>query len=185
MDQNSSTAPAGESRTFAAPARVNLIGEHTDYTGGLVMPMAIPFTTVATVRPANDGGYSFESEMFSEAKRITPDDRSEKTGEWSDYPIGVLRELQTLGIEPPPFSIHIRGNVPLGSGLSSSASIEVATAMALLAHSGASLPTSEIALLAQRAENRYVGSPCGIMDQFVVTAAKAGHALLLHTRDLE
>ena len=171
-------------REFSAPARVNLIGEHTDYTGGLVMPMAIPFTTVAAVQAAEDGQYSFTSEMFRDVKRMAPADRSPKSGDWTDYPVGVLRELQALGIEPPPFALALRGNVPLGSGLSSSASVEVATAMALLAHSGAQLAPEAIATLCQRAENRYVGSPCGIMDQFVVTAATEGHALLLNTRDL-
>ena len=174
----------GSAREFVAPGRVNLLGEHTDYTGGLVMPMAIPFTTTAAIRSAADGRYSFASEMFPDVKTMETADRSGKCGDWSDYPIGVLRELQALGIEPPPFALQLRGNVPLGAGLSSSASVEVATAMALLAHSGASLNTAEIALLCQRAENRFVGSPSGIMDQFVVTAARAGDALLLHTRDL-
>ncbi len=112
------------------------------------------------------------------------DDRTVKVDDWSDYPVGVLRELQALGIVPPPFQLAFTSNVPLASGLSSSAAIEVATAMALLAHSHTSLTGEEIAILCQRAENRYVESPCGIMDQFVVTNAKANHALLLNTRDL-
>lgn len=173
-----------DTREFVAPGRVNLIGEHTDYTGGLVMPMAIPFTTTAVIRPADDGQYSFATDIFPGVKAMASQDRSGKSGDWSDYPVGVLRELQALGIEPPPFSMHIHGNVPLGAGLSSSASVEVATAMALLAHSGAALPAQQIATLCQRAENRFVGSPCGIMDQFVITAARAGQALLLHTREL-
>lgn len=177
-------ASGGES-AFEAPGRVNLIGEHTDYTGGLVLPMAIPFTTVARIVTAPDGKYHFSSEMFPNTRSMSPMDRSAKDGSWSDYPVGVLRQLQALRIEPPPFSLHISGNVPLGAGLSSSASVEVATAMALLHHSGASLPTEEIATLCRRAENEYVGSPCGIMDQFVVTAAVAGHALLLNTGDLK
>jgi galactokinase len=104
--------------------------------------------------------------------------------EWSDYPAGVLSELLSLGIEPPPFHLRLCGDVPVGAGLSSSASIEVATALALLAYAGASLSPEAIALLCRRAENQFVGSPCGIMDQFVITAAQAGHALLLHTQDL-
>lgn len=175
---------SSQTKRFAAPARVNLIGEHTDYTGGLVMPMAIPFTTVAHLRSASDGQYTFTSELFSGLRSITPGDRSPSVGNWSDYPVGVLRELQLLNIVVPPFHIRFSSNVPLGSGLSSSASIEVATAVALLTHSAASLPTKQIALLCQRAENIYVGSPCGIMDQFVITAAAAGRALLLNTRDL-
>lgn len=169
---------------FAAPARVNLIGEHTDYTGGLVMPMAIPFTTVAQLRPATNGRYSFSSELFSITRSMTPEDRSSRAGEWSDYPVGVLRELQQRGLQIPPFALHLSGDVPLGAGLSSSASVEVVTAIALLSRAQSSLPAEVIAKLCQSAENNYVGSPCGIMDQFVVTAAVADHALLLNTRDL-
>jgi galactokinase len=170
---------------FTAPARVNLIGEHTDYTGGLVFPMAIPFTTVASITPSKRHTYSFRSDLFEEVREIAIDDRSQPAGNWSDYPVGVLRQLQLRGIEPPPFELHVRGNVPFGAGLSSSASVEVATAMAILAHAGVLLTISEIALLCQRAENDYVKSPCGIMDQFAITAAKAGHALLLNTRNLQ
>jgi galactokinase len=170
---------------LTAPARVNLIGEHTDYTGGLVMPMAIPFTTVAQLQSADDGRYTFSSELFSSSRSMTPDDRSPRMGDWSDYPVGVLRELEQRGINIPPFALHLSGNIPLGSGLSSSASVEVATAIALLDHARTMLPAEVIAKLCQRAENIYVGSPCGIMDQFVVTAAKAEHALLLNTRDLQ
>ncbi len=163
---------------------MNLIGEHTDYTGGFVMPMAIPFCTVAELRDANDGRYTFSSGLFPTTRSMTPEDRSAAVGDWSDYPVGVLRELQQRGIHVPPFSLHLTGDVPLGAGLSSSASVEVATAIALLAHGNEMLPTEQIATLCQRAENKYVGSPCGIMDQFVVTAAIAEHALLLNTRDL-
>ena len=175
---------ATRDQEFSAPARVNLIGEHTDYTGGLVMPMAIPFYTVARLRGANDGCYSFSSELFPTTRSMTLDDRSSRVGDWSDYPVGVLRELESRGINPPPFSLHLSGNVPLGAGLSSSASIEVATAIALLSHAKVMLPAEEIARLCQSAENNYVGSPCGIMDQFVVTAARAHHALLLDTGHL-
>src|SRR5215472_270724 len=169
---------------FDAPARVNLIGEHTDYTGGFVMPMAIPFTTVAGLRPATDGRYTFSSELFSSVRSMTAGDRSPRIGDWSDYPVGVLRELQQHGLQIPPFNLSLSGDVPLGAGLSSSASAEVVTAIALLSHAKATLPAELIAKLCQSAENNYVGSPCGIMDQFVVTRATADHALLLNTRDL-
>jgi galactokinase len=168
-----------------APARVNLVGEHTDYTGGLVMPMAIPFRTTATISQADEPRYRFESEGFAERREVAIDDRSARAGNWADYPVGVLRQLQAIGIEPPPFDLHLSGNVPLGSGLSSSASVEVASALAMLMLAGKSLSEADVATLCQRAENDYVGSPCGIMDQFVVTAAQAKHALLLHTRTLE
>ena len=188
MNTSTESFAAGQSRTrlheFSAPARVNLIGEHTDYTGGLVMPMAIPFSTVARLRAATDGRYTFSTDMFESIRSIGPDDRPPRAGEWSDYPVGVLLELEQRGIEIPPFSLHLSGNVPLGAGLSSSASIEVVTAIALLAHARTTLQAEVIALLCQSAENNYVGSPCGIMDQFVVTAARKDHALLLNTRDL-
>ena len=170
-------------KALSAPGRVNLIGEHTDYTGGLVLPMAIPFSTVATIAPAADG-YTFTSTSFEGKRTMNTTTRSEAVGDWSDYPVGVLRELQKLHIEVPPFSLSLWGDVPLGSGLSSSASVEVATAVALLDHAGKSLSGAELALLCQRAENLYVHSPCGIMDQFVIANATAGHALLLNTRDL-
>jgi len=168
-----------------APARVNLLGEHTDYTGGLVLPMAIPFTTEATITERPDGRYGFTSELFPDGLVLDRDDRSGKRGVWSDYPVGVLRQLQAKGVEVPGFDLHLTGNVPFGAGVSSSASVEVASAMAMLALAGVSMPLEEIALLCQRAENVYVESPCGIMDQFAITAGKAGHALLLDTRTLK
>ena len=167
-----------------APARVNLLGEHTDYTGGLVLPMAIPFYTQATISPREDDLYSFTSELLNKTLTLDHSDRSLARGEWSDYPVGVLRQLQQRGIEPPSFDLHITGNVPFAAGLSSSASMEVASAMAMLAHSSVALTIEGIAVLCRRAENEYVESPCGIMDQFVIVAAKAGHALLLDTRSL-
>ncbi len=170
-------------RRFTAPGRVNLIGEHTDYTGGLVLPMAIPFATTAELSDVAKG-YAFSSADLPGVREVTADCIGGATSDWSDYPVGVLQEMLALGIQVPPFVMHFSGDVPLSAGLSSSASIEVATAVALLHHAGAQLSAAEIALLCQRAENYYVGSPCGIMDQFVVTAATAGHALLLNTRDL-
>jgi galactokinase len=164
---------------------VNLIGEHTDYTGGLVLPMAIPFASVAEIGPAHpEASYTFISETFAGQRSFPVGERPSRAGKWSDYPVGVLLQLLDRGITPPPFTLRLRGEVPFGAGLSSSASIEVATAMALLHHANATLPPEEIALLCRRAENDYVRSPCGIMDQFVVTAARAQHALLLDTRSL-
>jgi galactokinase len=163
---------------------VNLLGEHTDYTGGLVLPMAIPFVTTASISAREDRQYSFTSQLFDGARSMSLEDRSDAYGDWSDYPVGVLRKLQERGIEPAAFTLTLRGDVPLGSGLSSSASVEVASAMAILAFAGVRLAPEEIAMLCRRAENEYVNSPCGIMDQFVITAAKADHALLLDTRSL-
>ncbi|MDE1160669.1 MAG: galactokinase [Acidobacteriaceae bacterium] len=171
------------SQQTSAPGRVNLLGEHTDYTGGLVLPMAIPFATTAELSAATDG-YTFHSATFAGERTLRHDEHPEPRGDWSDYPVGVLRELQALGITPPPFVLSLSGNVPFGAGLSSSASVEVATCVALLRWANAKLSLPEIALLCQRAENRFVGSPCGIMDQAVITAATRDHALLLHTADL-
>jgi galactokinase len=171
------------SRAFQAPGRVNLIGEHTDYTGGRVLPMAIPFTTTAVLVPA-EADYHFKSTRFSHVHRSSSGDRGPAVGDWSDYPVGVLRQLQMRGVEFAPFTLELSGDVPLGAGLSSSASVEVATAMALLWHAGLSLSNAEIATMCRAAENEFVGSPCGIMDQFVITAAEEGHALLLNTGDL-
>jgi galactokinase len=190
LPSNSSTSISAAGPTTqkmfecVAPARVNLLGEHTDYTGGLVLPMAIPFVTRATISPREDGLYTFTSELLNKTLTLDHSDRSPARGEWSDYPVGVLHKLQEQGIEPQSFDLHITGNVPFAAGVSSSASMEVASAMAMLALTGVALTIEQIAVLCQRAENEYVESPCGIMDQFVITAAKAGHALLLDTRSL-
>jgi galactokinase len=170
--------------TVVAPARVNLLGEHTDYTGGYVMPMAIPFETRAAISAGSQGEYRFTSALFAGERAMTFESREAKIGSWSDYPVGVLRELQKLGIEPPAFVLELTGNVPFGAGLSSSASVEVAACLAMLAIAGERLSTAEVATLCQRAENQYVESPCGIMDQFVIAAGRKGHALMLNTRDL-
>ena len=173
-----------------APGRVNLLGEHTDYTGGLVLPMAIPFYTTACISATRSSANSemqnsFHSAQFKDEYAEPVGSTAERRKMWSDYPVGVLRQLQARGIVPPPFLLELNGNVPLGAGLSSSASVEVASCVAMLALSAQMLPANELALLCQRAENDFVGSPCGIMDQFVITAARAGHALLISTRDLK
>jgi len=168
-----------------APGRVNLLGEHTDYTGGLVLPMAIPFYTTARISAHTGAEHIFRSAQFEGEYAEPVGSSAARSGAWSDYPVGVLRQLQVQTIEVPAFLLELTGDVPLGAGLSSSASVEVASCLAMLALSGQTLTAGELALLCQRAENDFVGSPCGIMDQFVVTAARAGHALLLSTRDLE
>ena len=171
---------------FAAPARVNLIGEHTDYSGGLVMPMAIDFCTQAVVSPRSDGRAVFYSNHYNEdiGLEIASLGR-EPRGHWSDYPVGVLWSTLQEGIAIGGFSMTLAGDVPLGAGLSSSASVEVATALALLHHAGATLPLPKIATLCRRAENEYVGAKSGIMDQFVVAGGVAHRAMLLDCRSLE
>jgi galactokinase len=170
---------------FAAPARVNLIGEHTDYTGGFVMPMAIGFRSVAVVSGRDDGRAVFYSTNYEEeaAFDIASFGR-EPRGHWSDYPAGVLWSLRQEGIAVGGFSMSLAGDVPLGAGLSSSASVEVATAMALLGHAGVELPLEKIATLCRRAENEYVGAKSGIMDQFVVAGGVAHRAMLIDCRSL-
>ncbi len=172
-------------QVFAAPARVNLIGEHTDYTGGFVMPMAIDFQTMAVVSAREDGRAIFYSANYGEevAFEDAPLARSPR-GRWSDYPAGVLWSLQRDGVFPGGFEMSLVGDVPLGAGLSSSASIEVATAMALLALAGVKLPPETVAPLCRRAENEFVGAKSGIMDQFAVAGCVAHRAMLLDTRAL-
>ena len=172
-------------RVFAAPARVNLIGEHTDYTGGLVMPMAIGFRTAAAVSPLDDGRAVFYSENYGEEvsfeiASVSPPPR----GHWSDYPAGVLWSLGQEGIRVGGFSMSLKGDVPLGAGLSSSASVEVAAAVALLDHARISLPLEKIATVCRRAENDYVGAQTGIMDQFVVAGGVEHRAMMLDCRSL-
>jgi galactokinase len=169
---------------YAAPARVNLIGEHTDYTGGLVMPMAIGFKTVAVVSERQDGRVVFYSANYEEEASFEIASLPPATGHWSDYPAGVLWSLLQAGIPVGGCNVSLTGDVPLGAGLSSSASIEVATAMALLNRAGVELPLEELATLCRRAENEYVGAKSGIMDQFVVAGAVAHRAMLLDCRSL-
>lgn len=175
-----------EGRAFGAPARVNLIGEHTDYTGGFVMPMAIDFATAAVVSARNDGRAVFYSLNFDEevSFEIASLGRTPQ-GHWSDYPLGVVWSLAQEGIAVSGFSMSISGNVPVGAGLSSSASLEVATAMALLAHAGKELPLKTVATLCRRTENEFVGAKSGIMDQFIVAGGVAGRVMLLDCRSLE
>lgn len=175
-----------DGQAFGAPARVNLIGEHTDYTGGFVMPMAIDFSTVAVISPRDDGRAVFYSVNFDE--EVSFDIASlgrTPSGHWSDYPLGVVWSLALEGVAVSGFSMSISGNVPVGAGLSSSASLEVATAMALLAHAGKELPLKTVATLCRRTENEFVGAKSGIMDQFIIAGGVAGRVMLLDCRSLE
>lgn len=174
-----------EPEIFAAPGRVNLIGEHTDYAEGFVMPVAIDFATLAAISPRTDGNIVIYSENFKqehafEAKSL-PDKASKH---WSDYPLGVIEILAGEGNRMRGFSLSLLGDVPLGSGLSSSAALEVATATAVCSLLDVSYPGPKLARLCQRAENEFVGANCGIMDQFISANGKADHALLLDCRDL-
>jgi galactokinase len=174
-----------EPEIFAAPGRVNLIGEHTDYAEGFVMPAAIDFATLAAISPRRDGKIVIFSENFSEQREF---DAASLPGtpshHWSDYPLGVLAILAGQGHKIPAFSLSLWGDVPPGSGLSSSAALEVATASAVTSLVGVQYPGPILARLCQRAENEFVGSSCGIMDQFISANAVHDHALLLDCRDL-
>lgn len=174
-----------EPAVFAAPGRVNLIGEHTDYAEGFVMPAAIDFATLAGISPRADGRVAIWSENFAEDRVFNAGALpAAGSGHWSDYPVGVLKMLESDGHRIPGISLTLWGDVPLGSGLSSSAAIEVAAALAAAELLNAQYSGPELARLCQRAENQFVGSKCGIMDQFVSVNAQEGHALLLDCRDL-
>ena len=176
----------GDAQLFQAPGRVNLIGEHTDYAGGFVMPAAIDFGTVAAVTARQDGRTEIWSENFAEGVSFAAGELPrERRKHWSDYPLGVGWALREKGMEIPAFSLTLHGDVPLGAGLSSSASIEVATALALLSLAGKEMRRDEMAKLCQHAENAYVGASCGIMDQFIACNGAVDHALLLDCRSLE
>jgi len=170
---------------FVAPGRVNLIGEHTDYAEGFVMPAAIDFATLAAISSRTDGQVVIYAENFGE-ERSYPANALPKgaTGHWSDYPLGVLATLAGEGYTIPAFSLSLWGDVPPGSGLSSSAAIEVATATAVTALMGVAIPGPRLARLCQRAENEFVGANCGIMDQFISANGAEDNALLLDCRDL-
>jgi galactokinase len=173
-------------RTFRAPGRVNLIGEHTDYNDGFVMPAAIDLSTFVTVWPRDDRKLQIRSDNFDDEIEFDLDEPDPAPrGHWSDYVVGVAVILDRTGHRLRGARLHIRGEVPLGSGLSSSASVEVATACALTANSDLAIDRRELALLCQRAENEFVGARVGIMDQFVSLFGKEQKALLLDCRSLE
>ena len=173
-----------EPAIFVAPGRVNLIGEHTDYAEGFVMPVAINFATLAGISPRTDGKIVIYSENFGEEMSFDAAAQPKAGKHWSDYPMGVVAILTGEGHKIPGFSLSLWGDVPLGSGLSSSAALEVVTALAVLSLIGASYPGPVLARLCQRVENEFVGANCGIMDQFISANGKENHALLLDCRDL-
>ena len=178
---------AGKSvRIFRAPGRVNLIGEHTDYNEGFVLPAAIDMYTWTAIAPRTDRTLSVYSENFHQVEEIDLGATSAKSRDhWSDYVRGVALMLLNAGIQVSGADIAIYSNVPLGSGLSSSAALEVSVASALLAISCRSLPLAEIAKICQRAENEFVGARVGIMDQTASCVGATDKAILLDCRTLE
>jgi galactokinase len=177
---------AARPKIFRAPGRVNLIGEHTDYNDGFVMPSAIGFSTRVAVSPRSDRKLVIRSEEFPEQFEFDSENLPARgLGNWCDYVVGVAVMLQRAGCAIQGANLLVRGEVPIGAGLSSSAAVEVASALALMSVSGAQLAMPEVAKLCQRAENEFIGARVGVMDQFVSCLGKAGHALLLDCRSLE
>ncbi|WP_223068567.1 galactokinase [Paenibacillus caui] len=176
-----------EIQTFQAPGRVNLIGEHIDYNGGYVLPAALEFGTTLLIRERDDNRVAFKSANFPYEAQMSADELgTPKSGEWIDYPVGVMVELAKLGCPlTHGYDLYFIGEIPNGAGLSSSASIEVVTAFALLSAEGKERDTVEIAKLSQRAENQYVGVNSGIMDQFAVANGARNNAILLMCDTLE
>lgn len=162
----------------SAPGRVNLIGEHTDYSGGFVLPCAIDKRVAVAMSRDGDGLYAVD---LDETQPL----EAERTGSWADYPSGVRWAFERKGYCMPPFRAAFAGDVPRGSGLSSSAAIECATAVALDALYDLHIPRREMALLAQRAENGFVGVNSGVMDQYASLLSRAGAALFIDTRSLD
>ena len=169
-----------------APGRVNLIGEHTDYNDGFVMPAAIQFHTTVAIGPRDDGRLLLVSKNYRERVEFAMGSLPAFARKhWSDYVVGVARELSERGVRLGGANLLITGDVPQGAGLSSSASFEVAVCRAIQELVGQALPDAEMALVCQRAENEFVGARCGIMDQFISVHARRDHALLLDCRSLE
>jgi galactokinase len=172
-------------RVYRAPGRVNLIGEHTDYNDGFVMPAATAFEIRVAATPRDDRRVTLRSEGFEGTRSFELDRLSTGVAhDWSDYVRGMLVELQADGAALRGVDLRVTSDLPVGAGLSSSAAIAVGTGYALLDRAG--LPVDRIALArtAQRAENRHAGTQSGIMDQFISANARAGQALLLDTRSL-
>lgn len=171
---------------YRAPGRINLIGEHTDYNDGFVMPVAIDRYTTVTAAPRGDRRIHAASAGYTHSVDIeldAPGDRP--TGTWSDYVRGVAAILERRGHRLIGADLTIASDVPPGAGLSSSAALEVATGAALLAAAGHAIDPTELALACQQAEHEFAGTRCGIMDQFIACHARAGHAMLLDTRTLQ
>jgi len=171
-------------RHFFAPGRVNLIGDHTDYNGGLVFPAALNMGTYLTVSPSEDDCYHFSSENDSATFSLRKEELAQQHHSWVDYPLGVLKEFTDRGLSVPYCHFRYRGDLPIGAALSSSASIEVVTAVALNALCGEPITMLELVKMAQHAENDFVGMNCGIMDQFASGFGKKNCAIALDCNTL-
>jgi galactokinase len=177
-----------EIRVFFAPGRVNLIGEHTDYNGGHVLPCALEIGTYALVRQTANPFIRFYSKNFPEAGIITVpyDDLSYQDQHgWANYPKGIVAAFQSFCPIETGLDILYYGTIPNGAGLSSSASIELVTAVMLKELFAQRIDMLELVKMSQKVENKYVGVNCGIMDQFAVGMGKRNHAMLLNCQTLE
>ena len=168
-----------------APGRVNLIGEHVDYAGGLVLPCAIELGIRIPFTPTGDGIVHLTSATQPRAARVALDGSGLAPEGWSRYVAAVVEELRLAGVRLVAIAGEVESDLPAGSGLSSSAALEVAVVLALLSAAGETWEPMAVARLAQRAEHRAVGVPCGIMDQAASVLGRAGHAVLLDCRTLE
>ena len=175
-------------KVFFAPGRVNLIGEHTDYNGGHVFPCALTIGTYAAARVRNDRKLRFYSMNFEQLGVIESSLdglKPEKEADWTNYPKGVMWAFGERGFEiPQGMDILLNGNIPNGSGLSSSASVEVLTGAILRDFFGFQVSNQDLALIGQFSENKFNGVNCGIMDQFAIAMGKKEHAIFLDTADL-
>src|SRR5512143_940756 len=186
MSQTFEALRRGGARIYRAPGRVNLIGEHTDYNDGFVMPAAIDLATRVAISPRQDRHLLIHSETLSESVDVDLDEPNPVAdGHWSDYVRGVAVTLERAGYRLKGANLAIWSNLPIGAGLSSSAAIEVAAGFGLLSTSSHEIDRVELARLCQRAENEFVGMRCGIMDQFISCCGQAGTALMLDCRSLE
>ncbi len=175
-------------KIFFAPGRVNLIGEHTDYNGGHVFPCALTIGTYGAARVRSDRKLRFYSMNFEHLGVIESSLdglRPEKEADWTNYPKGVMWAFEERGLQIPyGIDLLLNGNIPNGSGLSSSASVEVLTGYILKEFFGFEVSNQDLALIGQFSENRFNGVNCGIMDQFAIAMGKSGHAIFLDTADL-
>lgn len=171
-------------RLFRAPGRVNIIGEHTDYNGGLVLPAAIDYSTLVLARLRDDDIIRLESTDYAPGATVRLSDISPEKSRWADYALGVVVELQKLGKTMGGVDILYAGNVPSGAGLSSSASVEVAMAVAMNALFNLRLTQIELVQLSQAAEHNFIGVNCGIMDQFSVAMGREHFAIALNCKTL-
>lgn len=171
---------------FYSPGRVNLIGEHTDYNGGYVFPCALDFGTVMALRLTGGTKIRLNSLNFpGEVEAGLSSGYAPIPGSWTNYPVGVINEFALKGIAAPGMELLFYGDIPNGAGLSSSASVEMVTAVAMNEITGAGFKMMELVKMSQKAENGFVGMNCGIMDQFAVGFGKKDHAISLDCDTLE